>query len=107
MACFWRGFVTHELPVASYSCELRFYENKLTNCEVFFMNFEVVLWIANLFYDLEIKSRVASYFLRVVSCFLRVANLRKKLRFESFVLWVENLRNIIYELPVAFYKLKV
>ena len=50
------------------------------------MNLEVILWIANLFYDLEIKSRVASYFLRVVSCFLRVANLRKKLRFESFVL---------------------
>ena len=28
-------------------------------------------------------------------------------KIKSFVLWVENLRNIIYELPAAFYELKV
>ena len=61
------------------------------------------LRIANLFCELEIK-------LRVVSCFLRVASWRFKeilLRVASSVLWVENLKKLFCELPVAFYELKI
>ena len=64
------------------SCELRvvscdFKKINFKSCEFLFTRSKVILRVANLFGELEMKLRVASYFLRVASCFVQVANLRK------------------------------
>ena len=70
------------------------------NCEFLFTSCKVILRVANLFCTLEIK-------LRVASCFLRAANLRKGFFELQVALRIENLKKNFYELPVAFHKLKV
>ena len=71
------------------SCDLK--KNKFRSCEFLFMSSKVILRVANLFCEFEMKSRVASCFLRVPSCFLRVVSLRKQ----------------FYELQVVFCELKI
>ena len=45
---------------------------KRISCNKRATSWKVVLRVANLFFELEIKLQVARYFLRVTSCFVRL-----------------------------------
>ena len=65
----------YELPLRVTSYELRIKSSdlkkrKFTSCRFLFTSCKVILRDANLFYELEIKLRVGSCFLRIAICFL-------------------------------------
>ena len=94
------------MQVVSYELVVSFDFKKFTSCEFLFTSWKAILRVGNLFCELEIKLWVASCFLQVASCFFRVFK-KIILRVASCVLWVENLKNLFYKLPVAFYEFKM
>ena len=73
------------------SCDLQFQENKFTSCKFIYTSCIVILRVASLFCQMEIKLWVANCFLQAASCFL----------------WVTNLKKQFFELQVVFYELKI
>ena len=79
---------------------------QVVSCDFKKINLRVAssfLRVANIFCGLEIKLRVASYFLQVTSYKFKEIILRV----ASCALWAENLKKLFKELPVAFHELKV
>ena len=75
------GFITYKFQVASYEFRVAVLRNYIYELRVPFYELQRNFWVATLFCEVEIKSRVEICFsknfnLRVASCFLRVESLR-------------------------------